>query len=80
MTILERPTIEPYTLLESIPLDTDISAKRYRGYRGNTTGDVIIVNENGTEVIAAVIEGAEYSHAFVKMVKSGGTGEILGCK
>ena len=80
MTILERPTSEPVTVIEDIVVDTDISAKRYRGLLASVTGSVSVVLENGTTVNIEVLKGIIYPIARLKQVNSGGVGVIQGIK
>jgi hypothetical protein len=80
MTILERPTSEPVTVIEDIVVNTDISSKRYRGLFGVVTGSVSIVLENGTTVNIEVLKGVIYPIARIKQVNSGSVGVVQGIK
>ena len=80
MTILERPTSEPVTVIEDIVLDTDISQKRYRGFLASVTGTVFVILENGTTVNIEVLKGIIYPIARLKQVNSGSVGVIQGIK
>lgn len=80
MTILERPTSEPVTIIEDIVVDTDISANRYRGLLASVTGSVSVILENGTTVNIEVLKGIIYPIARIKQVNSGGVGVVQGIK
>jgi hypothetical protein len=80
MTILERPTSEPVTIVEDIVVDTDISAKRYRGLLASVTGSVSVVLENDSIVNIEVLKGIIYPIARIKQVNSGGVGAVQGIK
>ena len=81
MTILERPTSEPVTIIEDIVVDTDISSNRYRGLLASVTGTVSIILENGTTVNIEVLKGIIYPIARIKQVNSAGSvGVIQGLK
>jgi hypothetical protein len=80
MTILERPTSEPVTVIEDIIVDTDISDKRYRGLLASVSGTVSVVLENGTTVNIEVLKGIIYPIARIKQINSGGAGVIQGIK
>ena len=80
MTILERPTSEPVTIVEDIVVDTDISAKRYRGLLASVTGSVSVILENGATVNIEVLKGIIYPIARIKQVNSGGVGAVQGIK
>ena len=80
MTILERPTSEPVTVIEDIVVNTDISSKRYRGLFGVVTGSVLIVLENGTTVNIEVLKGVIYPIARIKQVNFGSVGVVQGIK
>lgn len=80
MTILERPTSEPVTIIEDIITDIDISSKRYRGLLGFTAGTVSLVLENETTVNIEVLKGIIYPIARIKQVNSGSVGVVQGIK
>jgi len=80
MTILERPTSEPVTVIENIVPDTDISSKRYRGLLGSVSGTMSVILENGTEINIEVLKGIIYPIARIKQVSSGGVGFVQGIK
>lgn len=80
MTILERPTSEPVTVIEDIVVNTDISAKRYRGLLATVTGSVSMILENGTTVNIEVLKGIIYPIARIKQVNSGSVGVVQGIK
>jgi hypothetical protein len=80
MTILERPTSEPVTIIENIVVNTDISAKRYRGLLATVTGSVSMVLEDGSTVNIEVLKGIIYPIARIKQVNSGSFGVVLGIK
>jgi len=80
MTILERPTSEPVTVIEDIAVNTDISSKRYRGLLCSVSGSVSVTLENGTTVNIEVLKGIIYPIARIKQVNSGGVGVIQGIK
>lgn len=80
MTILERPTSEPVTIIEDIVVDTDISVKRYRGLLASVTGSVSVVLENDSIVNIEVLKGIIYPIARIKQVNSGGVGAVQGIK
>jgi hypothetical protein len=78
--ILERPTSEPVTIIEDIVVDTDISAKRYRGLLASVSGTVSLILENGTNVNIEVLKGLVYPISRIKQVNSGSVGVIQGIK
>ena len=80
MTILERPTSEPVTIIEDIVVDTDISSKRYRGLLASATGTMSVVLENGTTVNIEVLKGMVYPIARIKQVNSSSLGVVQGIK
>lgn len=80
MTILERPTSEPVTIIEDIVVNTDISAQRYRGLLATVTGSVSMILENGSTVNIEVLKGIIYPIARIKQVNSGSLGVVLGLK
>lgn len=80
MTILERPTIEPATIVEDITLDTDISEKRYRSLLGVVTGTVSVILENGNTVNIEAVKGGVLPIARIKQVNSSSVGVIQGIK
>jgi hypothetical protein len=80
MTILERPTSETVTVIEDILLDTDFSAKRYRGLLASATGTLSVVLENNSTVNIEVLKGIIYPIARIKQVNSGGVGAVQGIK
>lgn len=80
MTILERPTSEPVTIIEDITLNADISSKRYRGLLAAVTGTVFVTLENGTTVNIEVLKGIIYPIARIKRVNSGSVGVVQGIK
>lgn len=80
MTILERPTSEPVTIIEDIVVDTDISSKRYRGLLASVTGTMSIVLENGTTVNIEVLKGMVYPIARIKQVNASSLGVVQGIK
>lgn len=80
MTILERPTSEPVTIIEDIVADTDISARRYRGLLAAVTGTVSVILENDTTVNIEVLKGMVYPIARIKQVNSGSAGVVQGIK
>lgn len=80
MTILERPTSEPVTIIEDIVVDTDISAKRYRGLLASVTGTLSVILENGSTVNIEVLKGLVYPISRIKQVNSGSVGVVQGIK
>ncbi len=80
MTILERPTSEPVTVIDDIIVDTDISGNRYRGLLGLVTGTVSVVLENGSTVNIEILKGIIYPIARIKQVNSGSVGVVQGIK
>jgi hypothetical protein len=71
---------EPVTIVEDIVVDTDISAKRYRGLLASVTGSISVILENGATVNIEVLKGIIYPIARIKQVNSGGVGAVQGIK
>lgn len=80
MTILERPTSEPVTVIEDIVVDTDIYEKRYRGLLASVTGTVSVILENGATTSIEVLKGMVYPIARIKQVNSSSVGAVQGIK